>query len=79
MPVRKVPLLRLREVVLHHVDLDAGYTLADAPGGVRPRASWPTRRAGSPTSRRSILDAGDGRALALRPGAPPTARTTRPP
>jgi maleylpyruvate isomerase len=31
MRVRKVPLLRLREVVLHHVDLDAGFTLADVP------------------------------------------------
>ena len=31
MPVRKVPLLRLREVVLHHVDLDAGYSIDDAP------------------------------------------------
>jgi maleylpyruvate isomerase len=30
-PVRKVPAMRLREVVLHHVDLDAGFTLADAP------------------------------------------------
>lgn len=31
MPVRKVPLLRLREVVLHHIDLNAGYSMADAP------------------------------------------------
>jgi maleylpyruvate isomerase len=30
-PVAKVPAMRLREVVLHHVDLDAGFTLADAP------------------------------------------------
>jgi len=29
--VRKVPLMRLREVVLHHIDLDAGYTLDDVP------------------------------------------------
>jgi maleylpyruvate isomerase len=29
--VRKVPLMRLREVVLHHIDLDAGYALVDAP------------------------------------------------
>jgi maleylpyruvate isomerase len=31
MRVRKVPLLRLRELVLHHIDLDAGYTLDDIP------------------------------------------------
>jgi maleylpyruvate isomerase len=31
LPVRKVPAMRLREVVLHHVDLDTGYTLSDAP------------------------------------------------
>ncbi len=28
---RKTPEMRLREVIMHHVDLDAGYTLADAP------------------------------------------------
>ena len=33
LPVAKVPAMRLREIVLHHVDLDAGYTLADAPDG----------------------------------------------
>jgi len=27
----RVPFMRLREVVWHHVDLDAGYTFADAP------------------------------------------------
>lgn len=31
-PVRSTPWLRLREVVLHHVDLGLGFTLADAPG-----------------------------------------------
>lgn len=29
--VARAPFLRLREVVVHHVDLDAGYTFADAP------------------------------------------------
>ncbi|MGW5239758.1 maleylpyruvate isomerase family mycothiol-dependent enzyme [Monashia sp. NPDC004114] len=29
-----VPYLRLRELVYHHVDLDAGYTFADAPADV---------------------------------------------
>lgn len=30
-PAERVPFMRLREVVWHHVDLDAGYTFADAP------------------------------------------------
>ena len=30
-PVGMVPFMRLREVVYHHVDLDAGYTFASAP------------------------------------------------
>jgi maleylpyruvate isomerase len=57
-PVRKVPAMRLREVVLHHVDLDTGYTLTDAPtafvqrelsdAGVRFRDESPF-----------VLDAGD--------------------
>jgi maleylpyruvate isomerase len=34
---RTLPFLRLREVVLHHVDLDAGYTLADVDGDVLVR------------------------------------------
>jgi maleylpyruvate isomerase len=33
----RLPFLRLREVVLHHVDLDAGYTLADVDGAVLVR------------------------------------------
>jgi maleylpyruvate isomerase len=32
--VGSVPFLRLRELVYHHVDLDAGYTFADAPADV---------------------------------------------
>ncbi len=32
-----LPFLRLREVVLHHVDLDAGYTLADVDASVLVR------------------------------------------
>jgi len=32
-----LPFLRLRELVLHHVDLDAGYTLADVDGPVLVR------------------------------------------
>jgi maleylpyruvate isomerase len=34
---RTLPFLRLREVVLHHVDLDAGYSLADVDGDVLVR------------------------------------------
>lgn len=30
-PAERVPFMRLREVVWHHVDLDAGYGFADAP------------------------------------------------
>ena len=33
-PVGLVPFMRLREVVVHHVDLDAGYTFASAPAEV---------------------------------------------
>ena len=32
-PGRDLPILRLREVVFHHVDLDLGYTFADADAG----------------------------------------------
>ena len=32
-PGRDLPTLRLREVVFHHVDLDLGYTFADADAG----------------------------------------------
>lgn len=32
-----LPFLRLRELVMHHVDLDAGYTLADVEGPVLVR------------------------------------------
>ncbi len=31
MPVRDLPFLRLREVAIHHVDLDIGYEFADLP------------------------------------------------
>lgn len=33
-PVGMVPFMRLREVVFHHVDLDAGYTFTSAPAEV---------------------------------------------
>jgi maleylpyruvate isomerase len=33
----RLPFLRLRELVLHHVDLDAGFTLADVDGDVLVR------------------------------------------
>jgi maleylpyruvate isomerase len=36
-PSASLPFLRLRELVLHHVDLDAGYTLADVEGPVLVR------------------------------------------
>ena len=34
----QLPTLRLMEVVIHHVDLDAGYTFADADPGFVKRA-----------------------------------------
>ena len=34
----RLPTLRLMEVVFHHVDLDAGYTFADADPGFVKRA-----------------------------------------
>lgn len=34
-PVAAIPLMRLREVEIHHADLDAGYTAADWPDGFR--------------------------------------------
>ena len=34
----QLPILRLLEVVFHHVDLDAGYTFADADPGFVKRA-----------------------------------------
>ena len=71
MPVRKVPLLRLREVVLHHVDLDAGYTIDDAPPafviGELGRLGPPFTDEPPRPGRRG------GRSLALRPAG----RTTR--
>lgn len=33
-PVDRAPFLRLREVVVHHVDLDAGFSFADVPPGL---------------------------------------------
>jgi maleylpyruvate isomerase len=49
--------LRLREVILHHCDLDAGYTLADAPAAwVTGEIAYSTRRfADGPAV---VLDAG---------------------
>lgn len=37
LPLRQLPLARLAEVVLHHIDLDVGFTAQDVP---EPTASW---------------------------------------
>ncbi len=37
LPVRLLPLARLSEVVLHHIDLDIGFTALDVP---EPTATW---------------------------------------
>ena len=44
----QLPTLRLLEVVFHHVDLDAGYTFADAdPGFVRRAITYAVDRIGA--------------------------------
>ncbi len=49
-----VPLMRLREVEIHHADLDAGYTAADWPAGV-PRRPAGVDDEASPTPHRSSV------------------------
>jgi maleylpyruvate isomerase len=56
----QLPTLRLLEVVFHHVDLDAGYTFADAdPGFVRRSIANAVTRMESRSARPSILLRGD--------------------
>jgi maleylpyruvate isomerase len=49
-PAHELPVLRLVEVVLHHTDLDAGYTSQDWPSAftglelAEPQASWRAER-----------------------------------
>ena len=49
-PARTLPVLRLVEVVLHHTDLDAGYTSQDWPSAfttlklAEPQATWRAER-----------------------------------
>lgn len=74
-----VPFMRLREVVFHHVDLDAGYTFASAPSQVVSLfvrdAVNRLAHADSPPSLRIRTDegdehtVGDGATLVTGPGA----------
>jgi maleylpyruvate isomerase len=49
-PVHDLPVIRLVELVLHHTDLDAGYTSQDWPSAfttlelAEPQASWRAER-----------------------------------
>jgi maleylpyruvate isomerase len=57
----QLPTLRLLEVVFHHVDLDSGYTFADAdPGFVRRAIANAVRRMSSGSKPPSVLLRGDG-------------------
>ena len=68
---RDLPTLRLREVVLHHVDLDTGFTLADADAGFVERtlrravatlaAARRPRRCGSAATRATCGRSATGR------------------
>jgi maleylpyruvate isomerase len=56
----QLPTLRLMEVVFHHVDLDAGYTFADADAGfVRRAVRIATERLGASPQAPSITLHGD--------------------
>jgi len=57
-PARKTPALRLREVVYHHIDLDTGYSFAQASPSwvVREIAESARRFAEGPAV---LVDAGD--------------------
>jgi maleylpyruvate isomerase len=56
----RLPTLRLLEVVFHHVDLNAGYTFADAdPGFVRRAIANAVTRLDSSDPRPSVLLRGD--------------------
>jgi maleylpyruvate isomerase len=57
----QIPTLRLMEVVFHHVDLNAGYTFADAdPGFVRRAIGNAVGRMESSGQQPSVLLRGDG-------------------
>jgi maleylpyruvate isomerase len=67
----QLPTLRLLEVVFHHVDLDAGYTFADAdPGFVKRAITIAVERFGAGTKVPSItLRSSDGDTWSLGDGA----------
>jgi maleylpyruvate isomerase len=67
----QLPTLRLMEVVFHHVDLDAGYTFADAdPGFVRRAIGNAVRRMEHSGEARSIsLRGDDGETWSIAGGA----------
>jgi maleylpyruvate isomerase len=58
-----VPFMRLRELVFHHVDLDAGYTFASAPAEVLALfvrdAANRLAHADAPPSLHIVTDEGD--------------------
>ena len=59
----QLPTLRLMEVVFHHVDLDAGYTFADAdPGFVKRAVSNAIERVGTSGRAPSLTVRGDDHA-----------------
>jgi maleylpyruvate isomerase len=62
-PVGLVPFMRLRELVYHHVDLDAGYTFASAPDDVAglflSDAVWRLSKEDAPPSVRVRTTEGD--------------------
>ena len=74
-PARLLPLARLLEVTLHHVDLDLGYELADVDDAtadwllewsafrLRERDEFPRLELVSPTSRLSVGSAGPARTV----------------
>ena len=79
-PGRDLPTLRLREVVLHHVDLDLGYTLADADAGFVERTlrravatladARRRRRCGSAATRATCGRSATGRRTSPAAGRP---------
>jgi maleylpyruvate isomerase len=74
-PARLLPLARLFEVVLHHVDLDVGYTVADIDTStadwllewcalrLRERDDFPQLELVSPTMRIRVGSSGGGRTV----------------
>jgi maleylpyruvate isomerase len=69
--VGEVPWIRLREVVYHHVDLDAGYAFTDAPPEVvvRGLAECVPRLAGTSPPVEVVAEAVGGHPVVLRLGA----------